>query len=163
MNISEKTIETLKGMGYNFFFNDEFFNEVEHSKAVEIYIGFARIGEGQDDIEYIGKTIKATKKEMTIDYIMDKISSDKVYKNFSSEFNKVIKKFGLCAYPTTYGIGIWNIFTLNDSELKKKIENALNTIGVLYSTEYSDARWVFRYKISKSTKNIEILKSFKVN
>ena len=30
--------------------------------------------------------------------------------------------------------------------------------NIKYSTEYSDARWVFRYKISKSIDNIEQIK-----
>jgi hypothetical protein len=34
----------------------------------------------------------------------------------------------------------------------------LNSLGIEYTTEYSDANWVFRFKISKSKKNIEIIK-----
>ena len=38
---------------------------------------------------------------------------------------------------------------------KKNIENLLNSLGLTYTTEYSDAYYVFRYKISKSKENIE--------
>lgn len=156
MNISKQTLEMLNEIFYITFY-DNFMNEVAMDKATELHIGFTK-----DGTEYIGKLIKATKKEMTFDYIMSKINSDKTFKNFSSEFNKVISKFGLSAYPTSYGIGFFVAFgfrkTIN--ETKEQIEKSLNEIGVKFTTEYSDAGWVFRYKISKAAENISILQNF---
>ena len=156
MNISKQTLEMLNEIFYITFY-DNFTNKVAMDKATELHIGFTK-----DETEYIGKSIKATKKEMTFDYIMSKINSDKTFQNFSSEFNKVISKFGLSAYPTSYGIGVFVAFgfrkTIN--ETKEKIEKALNEIGVNFTTEYSEAGWVFRYKISKATANISLLQNF---
>lgn len=156
MNISKQTLELLNEHFY-FTFYDRFMNEVAMDKANELHIGFTK-----DGSEYIGKSIKATKKEMTFNYIMSKINSDKTFQNFSSEFNKIISKYGLSAYPTSYGIGIFVAFGFRKSinETKERIEKALNEIGVKFTTEHSDAGWVFRYKISKSKENISILQNF---
>lgn len=163
MNISENTIATLEGMGYIIHFQDKCLNITTPSNADEMYIDFLKLN--NNEVQYIGKTIKTTKKETTIDYVMNKINTERMYKNFSVEFNKVIRQFGLSAYPTTYGIGVSCLFIseTNESKLKSKVEEALNVIGVIYSTEYSDAGWVFRYRISKSTKNIQILNNYKFN
>lgn len=153
MNISKQTLEMLNEIFY-FTFYDNFTNEVAMDKATELYIGFTK-----DETEYIGKSIKATKKEMTFDYIMSKINSDKTFKNFSSEFNKIISKYGLSAYPTSYGIGVFVAvgFRKSIEAIKTKIEDVLNSKGIIYKTEYSDAGWVFRYKISRSKENISKL------
>jgi hypothetical protein len=49
--------------------------------------------------------------------------------------------FGLSAYPTSYGIGIFVAYSYRNSatEAKLKIEKALNNVGVKYTTEYSSA------------------------
>jgi hypothetical protein len=96
--------------------------------------------------------------EVTFEWIMNKINKDKVYKSFSENFNKILKSKGLVninAYPTTYGIGIFVFAGTKIPETKKNIENLLNSLGIIYTTEYSDANLVFRYKISKSKENIE--------
>lgn len=158
MNISKETIQALNDLGYTVHFQDEFLNEKIPSLASEMYIGWQRLN--KEDIVYIGKTIKATKKETTVDYILNKINSDKTFANFSLEFNKLISKEGFSAYPTTYGIGVFVAvgFRNSISEAKNKIENTLNNLGIKYVTEYSDAGWVFRYKISKCAENIQTLK-----
>jgi hypothetical protein len=85
---------------------------------------------------------------------MNKLNSDKIYQNFSNKFNQIIKNNkGISAYPTTYGIGFFALY--KSQETKDKIEEILNRFNIKYSTEYSDAGYVFRYKISKSKENIE--------
>lgn len=57
-------------------------------------------------------------------------------------------------YPTEYGVGIF-CYWLTDAvqEAVKTMHNFLKTNGIPYSNEYSDARWVYRFKlnISKET------------
>lgn len=167
MNISKDTLDILNNM-YSYHFNDANCNMVtDINLATEIYIGCEKLNGAIIDadgffINAIFKTIKATKKEMTIDYIMNKINTDKVYSNFSKEFNKIISKFGLGAYPTTYGIGVFVAIGFRESinSIKNEVEKALKGIGVKYLTEYSEAGWVFRYKISKSKENIEVINKF---
>lgn len=159
MKIAEQTIDTLKEIGYCIHFQDEFLNIVDPQRATEMYIGFIRVG---SEITHVGKTIKSTKKETTIEYVLAKINSEKAYKSFAHEFNKIISKIGASAYPTTYGIGVFVAvgFRSAISETKSKIELALKEIGVAFTTEYSDAGWVLRYKISKSVSNFSIIEKW---
>lgn len=164
MNISPETLEALNNM-YTVQFYDEFGNEKTPSEATEMYIGYEKLdGKLVDDdgyfINHVGKTLKAPKKEVTIDWIVSRINSVSVFKNFSEYFNKIISKYGLSAYPTTYGIGVFVAVGHHDTinATQKKIEDVLNKLNVQYTTGYSDAGWVFRYKISKSSTNIQHIK-----
>jgi len=110
------------------------------------------------------KTIKATKKEITFEYIIDKINKDNVYKSFCDNFKKLLPerfKNSIDVYPASYGIGIFVALSFrNEKEtIKTEIENTLKKHNVIYSNEYSDAGWVFRYKISKSKDNIDKINS----
>jgi hypothetical protein len=150
MNISKETIETLKKF-YLFGFYDDNINAVSPDKATQMCIHWELPNHNN-----IGKTIKATKKELTLDNILSKINSDKVYTNFCKHFNKLISDMGT-AYATSYGIGFFVALDGRKSieNTKQKIESVLTQLGIKFSTEYSDAGWVFRYKISKSFENIQ--------
>ncbi len=156
MNIKPETISQLKQV-YTFWFADKNFIETSDiDKAVEIHIGF-ELDEKGEPTNYISKSIKATKKEITFDYIVDKINQQNIYKSFATHFSKLLKPLNLQAYPTTYGIGIF--VALNNKQksetIQTEINNILNKHNVVYSNEFSDAHWVYRYKISKSKENIE--------
>lgn len=158
-NISDETLKKLDEI-YTYDFYDQNVNVVPKDKAYELSIGFEKSGEGRDEWRYIGRNIKPTKKEMTLEYIQEKIGADSLYVNFSKYFNDLISKYGLHAYPTTYGIGVFVAvgFRKDIEESKNKVEEILNNLGVKYTTEYSEAGWVFRYKISKSADNIKRIK-----
>jgi hypothetical protein len=115
---------------------------------------------------YESQTLKLpSKMKVTFEWVMNKITKDKVYKTFSEDFNKLLKLKGyekINAYPTTYGIGIFVGFGLNIPKTKEKIEFLLDSLGISYDTEYSDARYVFRYKISKSKQNIDKIQKIDV-
>ena len=87
------------------------------------------------------------------------------YGKFSATIQKVIDKqmpnHNFLVYPTTYGIGLWAMYNFNFNEQASEIENILNTNKIDYKTEYSDARWVFRYKISKKEVNRILLENLK--
>ena len=160
-NISQTTINQLNEL-YSFDFYDQIgCNPVTPDKADRIYIGFNKSTKTNDFVDYIGKNIKLpTKKETTLEYILEKINSESIFKNFTEHFKTLIKKYDLSAYPTTYGIGIFSLFNFNNqvTDAKQNVESILNDLGVEYTTEYSDAGWVFRYKISKAANNIERIK-----
>lgn len=161
MNISKETLDAL-GEVYSYSLYDDAMNIVPSDKATELYIGFEKGSSKKYDepVSHIGKTIKATKREITLDYILNKINTDKTYVAFTEYFNSLIKKHGLHAYPTTYGIGVFVLINWKGSadRAKKQVEDILDELGVKYTTEYSDARIVFRYKISKSAENINRIK-----
>ena len=118
-------------------------------------------------IEYDGKLIikkeNVKSKEITIEMI-DKLiaKNEKAYSGYYGEFAKNMQKLlnenGLTdkfsVYPTTYGIGIWVIFNYSAKEEINKVTKILNDRGIEYYNEYSEAGWVYRYKVSKKSENI---------
>lgn len=109
---------------------------------------------------YIGKSFKLPKKkQVDLTYFVEKIEADNIYISFAKKFGQLINKNGLSCYPTTYGIGVFVAVGYRNSinEIKSKIETLLTDRGIEYKTEYSEAGWVFRYKISKSKENISKL------
>lgn len=149
MNISPATIAALKEQ-YSVIFSDANANDATPEKAADMNIGFSLA-----DHRYIGKCIKATKKETTFECVMAKINADSAYKNLCSDFAKLLPA-GLNAYPTTYGIGVWVAFGIRAKidETKAFIDSKLTAMGINYTCEFSDASWVFRYKISKAAANL---------
>lgn len=118
-------------------------------------------------IEYDGKLIikkeNVKSKEITIEMI-DKLiaKNEKAYSGYYGEFAKNMQRLlnenGLTdkfsVYPTTYGIGVWVIFNYSAKEEINKVTKILNDRGIEYYNEYSEAGWVYRYKVSKKAENI---------
>ena len=118
-------------------------------------------------IEYDGKMIvkkeNVKSKEITIEMI-DKLiaKNEKAYSGYYGEFAKNMQRLlnenGLTdkfsVYPTTYGIGIWVIFNYSAKEEINKVTKILNDREIEYYNEYSEAGWVYRYKVSKKADNI---------
>jgi DNA polymerase III sliding clamp (beta) subunit (PCNA family) len=133
------------------------------TKAGYLSIGFIK-PIGAEDYEYVGKQIKLPKnKFVDVSYVMQQLNKDNVYNNFSDKFKLVLDKLGysnnINVYPTTYGIGIF-VFLGDKSQASKLVASILDKAGIDYKTEYSDASFVFRYKISKSKENIAKLEDF---
>lgn len=118
-------------------------------------------------IEYDGKTIvkkeSVKSKEITIEMIEKLIAkNEKAYSGYYGEFAKnmqrLLKKNGLTdkfsVYPTTYGIGVWVFYNWNAQEDIDKVTKILDERGIEYYNEYSEAGWVYRYKVSKKADNI---------
>lgn len=60
----------------------------------------------------------------------------------------------LVIYPTTYGIGVWYIYNWNAKKHISLVTDILERNNIEYCNEFSDARWVYRFKISKKYANI---------
>jgi hypothetical protein len=96
--------------------------------------------------------------------MIDKLiaKNEKAYSGYYGEFAKNMQRLlnenGLTdkfsVYPTTYGIGIWVIFNYSAKDEIKKVTKILNDRGIEYYNEYSEAGWVYRYKVSKKADNI---------
>jgi DNA polymerase III sliding clamp (beta) subunit (PCNA family) len=148
----ENLEEILKDEGYSIlYYTDNSTDQVSPEIATEISV--YRL-----EPYYEQKLIKLPKKQqVTVDWIMDKLSSDSIYKSFTDKFEKLLNEKGIKgvnAYPTTYGIGIFILFG-NTNETKERIDSLLKQYGIEFKNEYSDARYVYRYVISKSKENIE--------
>lgn len=75
------------------------------------------------------------------------------YINYCNIFKKLnLPNVGY--YPTSYGVGVEVIFG-ERKETNEAIEHFLQDEGIEYTNEYSNARWVYRYKFSKTEANIK--------
>lgn len=146
VHLEKNLEEKLQKNGYNYFLEN-------YSDATNIVVF-------QINHPLKMYTIKLPqKKEVTLMWVMEKINKDSIYKNFAKNFENLLpKKYknGLNVYPTTYGIGISILFShFQKNDLVNEVSKILKQYGVKYKNEYSDAGWVFRFKISKEKGNIE--------
>lgn len=120
-------------------------------------------------IEYEGRLImkKQNKKNdlITTDYVLKLVEKDKkLYNGFYGEFTLKMKNLlkkegleqGINIYPTTYGIGVAVFWWHADANIEC-VKKILDSRGIEYYNEYSDARWVYRFKVSKKRENLEKL------
>lgn len=79
------------------------------------------------------------------------------YGQFAKDINKLFReKFNNVSgwvYPTTYGIGVWVFFNFNAKECIEQVKSVLDSMNIEYTNEFSDARFVYRFKISKKEIN----------
>lgn len=99
------------------------------------------------DVSYIGKEINKSKKQYSGTYgkIAEKMQKLLFDNNINNNF---------IIYPTTYGIGVWCIFNWNAEKYISQVTEIMERNGIEYQNEYSDAFWVYRFKISKKQANL---------
>jgi len=80
------------------------------------------------------------------------------YKSSGANLSKIVEPLteGKSCYPASYGIGFFNFF-LKQEEVDELLK-LLKEHKIEYTTEFSQANWVYRIKISKKKANIERLK-----
>lgn len=123
-------------------------------------------------IFYDGKTIvkkeNQKSKEITADYVLRLVEKNErayagYYGQFALNMQKLLQEAGLAQtysiYPTTYGIGVWVLYNFSMREDCKQVTNILDSKGVVYENEYSEAGWVYRYKVSKKAENLAKLEA----
>jgi len=65
------------------------------------------------------------------------------------EITEAFCKYGF--YPTLYGIGLFVLFAgVREMDAINKMHTFLTNAHISYSNEFSDARWVYRFKINSS-------------
>lgn len=103
-------------------------------------------------------------KEITVEYVQKLVEKDRklyagTYGKFAMAMQRLCKERGLtnkfCVYPTTYGIGVWLFWNFNADKHIAQVEEIMKERNIEYYNEYSDARWVYRFKVSKKRENIE--------
>ena len=165
----QKEYEWHKWYDKNFDYSESEMNERatkwadEHAdrKARRTYdadVLYIKYGERQ-----IAKRVPVKSKEITAQMVLDYVEKDKKafsgeYGNFARAMEQLLKKNGIgrnfCIYPTTYGIGVWVFYNFNADKDIERVNKILDEQGIEYYNEYSDAQWVWRYKISKAQKNL---------
>lgn len=121
--------------------------------ATKLYITY-----GGDKV--IIKNIPAKSKEVSERDILAWIDKDKAL--YATEMGKFVEKMkhllshraSLDVYPTTYGVGIWNMCNWHVKENIAEVENLMKSRGIEYYNEYSDKGWVYRFKVSKKQQNL---------
>lgn len=150
-NITSETIQKLKDAGFSVWFqrNEDYRDHLPENAH------FATVTLSTEN-EFKKVRINPTKKETTFLDVVNKFSTDKIYKDFSKHFERLLGYESIDIYPTSYGIGVFIAMTsiVKEDILREKIGNKLNSLGVTFTNEYSDAAWVLRFRISKSKENI---------
>ena len=102
--------------------------------------------------------VSVKSKEITEDYVLKLIEKNEksykgIYGNFADKMNKLIagRASQLSIYPTTYGIGIWIFYNFKAEENITYVENILKEKDIEYYNEFSDAHYVYRFKIGIGT------------
>lgn len=120
-------------------------------------------------IDFDGHT--ATRKiggksdEVTVDKVLYWVERERklysgAYGDFATKMQLLLRESGNntgLIYPTTYGVGIFIMYNWHRNQMIQWVEDLLNSKGIEYTTEYSDAQWVFRYRISKKQTNLNKL------
>lgn len=152
MNISQITIDKLKLLGYDILFYDNGMNTVpkEHAVSFTIYC--------LDPYEMFS-SIKPLKKEMTYEWIMQQIDKKKTFEAIKwNDIFRPLELFNVGYYTTSYGVGVEVLFGKREETIAK-IDAFLKSHNIEFTNEYSDAAWVYRFKISKAKDNIDKLKN----
>ena len=151
MNISKDLLGEIKANNmYIMFVNYDTLDEVPVKEAN----GF-NIGSYEQGVIPMGTFLRAPKKkEVTLEWILGKINKSSSFVNLSEKLGKMLNIKGLNVYPTSYGVGMFRLFGLNKNEVDR-IHNFFKTNDIEYSNEYSDARYVFRFKVSKKKENLK--------
>jgi len=102
-------------------------------------------------------------KNADITWVNTKISNwlNAEYSNLRPVFEKLGIKGNI--YYTSFGFS-YDCFFKNAETMKietAELSKALDNIGIEYKNEYSDAFWVYRYKISQSKSNIDKINNLK--
>lgn len=153
MIIKQETIKNLNYLGYivwgrkGIMCTDE---DITYKEADTLVVSM--------DFDF--KNLKTPKhKEVTLEWVLDKINKENSYKNLSEYLRKVFG-YSIDIYPTSYGIGVDNIFGGYENK-EKKVAEKLSELGLKFRNEFSDARWVYRFIVSKDSDNMKILESLK--
>ena len=98
-------------------------------------------------------------KKLKTEWIQNKISkfinSKSQYINLIKTFKKLDIKGGI--YYTSFGFSFCTFMKSKErfEQDNNRIKAHLNDLGIEYSNEFSDACWVYRYRISQRKENID--------
>lgn len=117
-----------------------------------------------DNGQMLVKKENVKSKTITVEYVLKLVEKDRkvyagTYGKFAMCMQKLCKERGLtnkfCVYPTTYGIGVWLFYNFNADKHIAQVEEIMKERNIEYYNEYSNAHWVYRFKVSKKRENIE--------
>ncbi len=89
--------------------------------------------------------------------INKKRDTNSAFVNLSTHMSKLIRGLNMYAYPTSYGIGVSNMYNPMKQKDIDTISKILTDLQLEYKIELSDGFWVTRFIVSKKSSNINIL------
>lgn len=155
-----KNIERIKNIladeGYSdFYLTDDSFNDC----SAEVATQWNAVSWEEGYRSYRDKLPK--NKPVTAEYILNRIArqQDRKSINYIKLFRKIpfLKGKTFAIYAASYGIGLEALF-MDREDLKKKVSEWLKSNGIDFTTEYSEAGWVYRFKFSQNQENINQIK-----
>ena len=141
-----KLSDTLKQINGFICYKDEY------SENKIIVNGFSV--EGVNDF----KSFPLPKKQIDLTWLLnkcEKVGEKAEYTNLRSVFEKLEIKGDI--YYTSFGFS-YDCFMKSQKQFDldtNKIKQALSKLDIKYTNEFSEAWWVYRFKISKSKENID--------
>lgn len=157
MKITQETINKLNELGYNVWADDRygFVDMNDYKNATHIGIGTKSHSD-----DWFCKSFKTPKeKEVTVEWMLDKISKENRYKSLYEYLQKIADKNSISIYPASYGIGVASLF--NRSKDIEMVSNKLHSLGLKFKNELSQGGWVYRFIVSKDSENMRVLESLK--
>ena len=103
-------------------------------------------------------------KDITEEYVMKLVEKSRklyagTYGRFAIAMQQLCKERGysgqFAVYPTTYGIGVWLFYNFRADENIADVKGLMDERGIEYYNEYSEHRWVYRFKETKKKENLE--------
>lgn len=116
-----------------------------------------------DGEQMLVKKENVKSKVITVDYVLKLVEKDRklyagTYGQFAIAMQRLCKEKGFNGfhvYPTTYGIGVWLFYNFSAEKHIAQVEQIMKERNIEYYNEYSEARWVYRFRVSKKRENIE--------
>lgn len=129
-------------------------NKIEDALWVQV------LGWDEDD-NYIYFGFKPPKnKEVTFDYLMGKLEAylgkESSWVNLRDTFEKLLPNLGERFHVTSYGVA-FDTFMLSHEKVMRwtdELKQWLKDKGIEFTNEYSDAAWVYRFRIGRSANNL---------
>ncbi len=147
----------LEAMGFNVCYTDRNGNECERFPGVPC----ERIEMGRlEDGHYLGVVFPPIAKVST-DWAVARFCAllESKQAKQSVKWGPIFAKAGIQGcnfYPTSYGFGMYAMIG-DIQEKAKAVRQFLESRGIEYRNEFSEARWVYRFVVSTSKANIQKL------
>lgn len=157
MKITKETISRLNELGYNVW-GRKGYKTTDDGLPYKQAENLVVVLETNND--FIIKDLKTPKeKEVTVEWVLDKISKENRYKSLYEYLQKIADKNSISIYPASYGIGVASLF--NRSKDIEMVSNKLHSLGLKFKNELSQGGWVYRFIVSKDSENMRVLESLK--
>jgi len=158
MDVLHKVKADLEALGFTICYTDKLGNECGRFPVHAERMEMGKVEDGH----YLG-VVFPTINKMTTDWAIQRFCTliEAKQKKQSVKWGELFAKAGIRGasfYPTSYGFGMYAL--VGDIQDKaKQVHAFLQSKGIQYKNEFSEARWVYRFVVSTSKDNVSKLLS----